>query len=218
MKEGAVKKDYTIPALFVTAVVLVVVFLVVSLMLGKNYPSIKNGATTSQVEDYAYSLLKKDDGTNNLGYNEAVAYYTSQIEASKDKEQKFNLMLDFAIFYGKTGDPYSGLQVLGNIDEDVPPDAKYYLYTTYIYLYGRLNDEDMVASYQQRIIDEKIPEYFAGLDDGTINPEDYKAEKDESNIEEDAGEVDSAPGAEEDSTAEPEETQPLNSLFTAEGL
>lgn len=214
-KEGAVKKDYTIPALFITAVVLVFVFLIVNLVVGgKKSPSVKYGATTNEVEDYAYSLLSKDDGTNNLGYNEAVAYYTSQIAASEDKEQKFKLMLDFAIFYGKTGDPYSGLQVLSEVDEDVPPDAKYYLYTTYIYLYGRLNDNDMVASYQQRIVDEKIPEYFAGLDDGTINPEDYKTKNDSDD--------NSAPEElEEDgstSEEEPEETHPLDSLFTAEGL
>ena len=155
-KEGAVKKDYTIPALFITAVVLVFVFLIVNLVVGgKKSPSVKYGATTNEVEDYAYSLLKKDDGTNNLGYNEAVAYYTSQIAASEDKEQKFNLMLDFATFYGKTGDPSSGLQILGNIDAaSIPTEARYYLYTAYVYLYDRLGDESLAASYRQKIADE----------------------------------------------------------------
>ncbi|MDO4889206.1 MAG: hypothetical protein Q4A25_00725 [Candidatus Saccharibacteria bacterium] len=206
MKEGAVKKDYTVPALFITAVTLVFVFLVVNLIFGgKKYPSIKDGATTSQVEEYAYKLLEKDDGTNNLGYNEAVAYYVSQIAASNDKEQKFNLMLDFAIFYGKTGDPSSGLQVLGDVDENIPPDAKYYLYTTYIYLYERLNDDAMATEYRQKIVDEKIADYFAGLDNGTIAPEDFKTEE----------------PVEEEPEVEPEkESEPvvLESLFNVEGL
>lgn len=175
------RKDYTVPALFVTAIVLVFVFLVVSLIFGnKKYPSVKNGATTKEVEDYAYSLLNKDDGTSALGYNEAIAYYTSQISESKDKEQRFNLMLDFAIFYGKTGDPYAGLKVLNETDTDIPLDAKYYLYATYIYLYERLNDDAMVADYRQRIINEGIDAYFAGLDDGTITPEDHKTDEENS--------------------------------------
>ncbi|MBR3365806.1 hypothetical protein IKG48_01650 [Candidatus Saccharibacteria bacterium] len=166
------RKDYTVPALFVTAVVLVFTFLIVSLIFGgKKYPSVKNGATTDQVKEYAYSLLKQDDGTNTLGYNDAVAYYASQISASKNDEQKFNLMLDFAIFYGKTGDPHSGLQILSGINDlEYPLDARYYLYTTYIYLYNRLGDEESVAVYQQKIIDEKIDDYFAGLDNETIEP------------------------------------------------
>ncbi len=206
MKEGAVKKDYTVPALFITAVTLVFVFLAVNLIFGgKKYPSIKDGASTSEVEEYAYTLLKKDDGTDNLGYNEAVAYYISQIALAKDKEQKFNLMLDFAIFYGKTGDPTSGLQVLSDVDGNIPPDAKYYLYTTYIYLYERLNDDIMVAEYRQKIADEKIDDYFAGLDNGTITPEDFKTEE----------------PVEEEPEVEPEkESEPvvLESLFNVEGL
>ena len=206
MKEGAVKKDYTVPALFITAVVLVFAFMVVSLIFGgKKYPSIRDGASTTEIEEYAYKLLEKDDGTNALGYNEAISYYNSQIEASKDKEQKFNLMLDFATFLGKTGDPRSGLQVLGDVDTNIPPDAKYYLYATYIYLYDRLNDDSMVSTYRQKIVDEKLNDYFAGLDNGTITPEDYKTEK-----------------PEEHPAEEPEEDDSENSApenpFNAEGL
>ena len=151
------KKDYTIPALFVTAVVLVFVFLIVTLIFGgKKHPSVKDGATTSEVEQHAYELLKQDDnGMSVMGYNEAVVYYTSQIEAAVDREQKFNLMLDFATFYGKTGDPSSGLQILGNIDAaSIPTEARYYLYTAYVYLYDRLGDESLAASYRQKIADE----------------------------------------------------------------
>ena len=153
----AKKKDYTIPALFVTAVVLVFIFLIVSLIFGgKKYPSVKNGATTSEVEQYAYDLLKQDNNSMSvMGYNEATSYYTTQIEAATDREQKFNLMLDFATFYGKTGDPYSGLQVLGSIDTaSIPVEARYYLYTAYVYLYDRLGDESLAASYRQKIADE----------------------------------------------------------------
>lgn len=210
MKEGAVKKDYTVPALFIAAVALVFIFLVVNLIFGgKKYPSIKDGASTSEIEEYAYTLLKKDDGTNNLGYNEAVAYYSSQITAAKEGEQKFNLMLDFAIFYGKTGDPFSGLGILASINEDnIPLDAKYYLYTAYIYLYGRLNDDTMVAEYRQRIVDEKIDDYFAGLDNGTITPEEFKVEEKVENVNEEP-EIESE-----------EESEPvvLDSLFNVEGI
>lgn len=202
------RKDYTVPALFATAVVLVFIFLMVSLIFGgKKYPSVKNGASTNEVKEYAYSLLEKDDGTNALGYNEAIAYYISQISASKDKEQKFNLMLDFAIFYGRTGDPSSGVQILDSIDTDVPPDAKYYLYATYIYLYNRLGDEALAANYSQKIIDEKIDEYFAGLDDGTITPEDYKTKEPEKEPEEEPAD-----------SEEPEEESTTESPFNAEGL
>lgn len=167
------KNDYLLPTLFAIAVALVFVFLIVSVIVGNNRaPSIKNGATTSEIESYAYKLLEKDNGTNALGYNEAVAYYTSQIEEAPNEEQKFNLRLDFAVFYSKTGDPAIGLQVLGDIDATrIPLDARYYLYATYIYLCERLGDKTLADEYRQRIVDEGIDEYFAGLDDGSITPE-----------------------------------------------
>lgn len=190
-KEGAVKKDYTIPALFITAVVLVFVFSIVSIVFGgKKSPSVKDGATTNEVQEYAYKLLEKDDGTNALGYTEAVAYYSSQIDAAEDKEQKFNLMIDLATFYGKTGDPQSGVQVLGSVDTAIPPNAKYFLYTTYMYLYGRMGNDTMVDSYRQKIVDEKIDEYFAGLRNGTITPQDYKSGSDTNQNHSDGGQED----------------------------
>ena len=182
MKEGEVKKDYTIPALFTTAVVLVFVFLTVSLIFGnKKYPSVEDGASTLEVKNYAYSLLEKDNGTNNFGYNDAIIYYTSQISSSKNREQKFNLMIDLATFYGKTGDPHAGIQVLNEVDNAIPLNAKYFLYTAYMYLYSRLGDEAMVANYRQKITDEKIDEYFAGIKDGSITPVSYDSYKSDGN-------------------------------------
>lgn len=173
-QEGkTVKNDYLLPALFAVAVVLVFVSLIVSIIVDKNgIPSVKNGATTKQIESYAQKLLSKDNGTNAIGYNEATSYYTTQIKSASDEEQKFNLQLDFAIFYGETGDPSAGLQVLDDVDANsLPLDAKYYLYSTYVYLYERLNDEALANEYRQKIVDDGINEYFAGLDDGSITPE-----------------------------------------------
>ena len=173
------RNDIATPALFMVAVLLVIVFLVISVANQNKAPSVKNGATTSEVESYAYKLLSTDNGTNAIGYSEAVAYYASQISASTDKEQKFNLMLDFAIFYGETGDPAAGLQVLGDIDiNTIPLDARYYLYSTYIYLFERQGDEESVAEYRKKIESEGINEYFAGLDDGTITPEPITSDDD----------------------------------------
>ena len=164
------KKDYLLPVLFSIAVGLVFVFLIISIAANQA-PSIKNGATVKEIESYAYKLLSKDNGTNAISYNEAIAYYVSQIEAASDKEQKFNLQLDFAVFYGKTGDPSAGIHVLNDIDAyAIPLDARYYLYATYIYLYESLGDETLAKEYYQRIETEGIDEYFAGIDDGSITP------------------------------------------------
>ena len=174
-KEGNTRaKDYASPILFMIAVALVFVFLILSITIQKsNIPSIKNGATTEEIEAYAYELLESrgDDELSNLGYTEATAYLASQVGAATDAEQKFNLELDLAIFYGETGDPGAGLRVLGEKDySSLPLDALYYLYTTYIYLYDRSGDTEMVAEYRQKIVDEGIIDYIAGLDDGTIVP------------------------------------------------
>ena len=134
-------------------------------------PSIRNGATIGEIESYAYRLLKKDNGTNAIGYNEATAYYNSQIEAASDKEQKFNLQLDFATFYGKTGDPAAGIQILEDINNyNIPLDARYYLYATYIYLYDCLHEESLANDYYRKIEEEGINEYFENIDNGSITP------------------------------------------------
>ena len=61
----------------------------------------------------------------------------------------------------------------------------------------------MVSEYRNKISEEKIDEYFAGLDDGSITPEEFKTEEPEYE-------------PEEESEAEPTETPA--SLFNAEGL
>lgn len=188
-KEGNTKrKNYILPSLFTLAVALVFVSLFVSITVQKdNTPSVKNGSSTTEIEEYAYSLLETEEDTASaLGYNEAIAYYDTQIAAAAaNAEQQFNLQLDFAIFYGNTGDPSAGLQVLDTIDAyQIPLDARYYLYTTYIFLYNRLGDEEVVAEYRQRIVDEGIIEYIAGLDNGTITPETNTGETTEDDEEE----------------------------------
>ena len=187
-KEGSIKnRDFIIPSLFLFAILLVIIFLGVSLNFQNKYPTIKNGATTTEVEQYAYHLLDLEkDSAPTFGYDESLAYYNSQIAAATDREQKCNLQLDFSIFYGNTGDPASGLQLLDTIEGALLPlDARYYLYSTYIYLFNQQGDEDAVAEYQQKISDEGILDYIAGIDDGqTVNQE-------ESEVEEDVEELDS---------------------------
>ena len=174
-KEGQKgQKDYTLPVLFSVAIALTFVFLVISVVVSNSAPSVRNGATTKEVGDYAHKLLESDknDGTN-TGYLKATEYYLSQIQAAKSEEQEFNLTLDLAIFYGETGDPTAGLSALSSINADnLPLDARYYLYSTYIYLYERSNNDTQASYYRQKIEDEGINEYFANLDNGVvISPE-----------------------------------------------
>ena len=167
------KKDYTTPALFCACIILVFTFLAVTLAFQKPpYPSVSYGATEAEVEDYAYSLLALDATSDTAEhYLEALDYYNTQIAASKDSEQRFNLRLDLATLLGKTGDPAAGLVVLDEISgSELPLDAKYYLYSTYAYLYQRQGDERMATDYLLRISDEDIYDYVAKLDAGEIVP------------------------------------------------
>lgn len=156
-KRESRRKEYAIPVLFVVAVGLVFTFSAISLITRRNGPSVKDGATTYEVEEYAYKLLETDNGTSAAGYNEAVDYYNTQIAEAANEEQALSLRLDLAVFLGKTGDPVLGVQTISDIDADeLSLDARYYLYSTYIYLYGREGDDDLVAAYRQRIIDEGL--------------------------------------------------------------
>lgn len=149
--DGTIRQEYTIRILFVAAVALVIVLSVISSGLhGSMAPSVKKGATEAEVESYAYQLLRSDNGISARGYQDATSYYLSQIDLASTSEQKFDLSLDLATFYGETGDPRSGLSVLDGIDvAGLSPDSHYYLCATYAYLYGRLGDSEAVARYQQ---------------------------------------------------------------------
>ncbi|MBQ3441190.1 hypothetical protein IJG27_02665 [Candidatus Saccharibacteria bacterium] len=203
------KKDYLTPALFCACIALVFTLLIVNLIFQKpNYPSISYGATTSEVEEYAYSLLSLDassDENTAEYYLEALNYYEAQIAASKKDEQRFNLQLGFASLLGKTGDPAAGIQVLDDIDSSkIPLDAKYYLYSTYAYLYQRSGDEEEAKNYSERIVGEGIYDYIAKLDAGEIDPEEFEKESaedaEEEATEEEVGENDSEETSESDST------------------
>lgn len=187
-KKETTQKDYITPTLFCVCIALVFVFLIVSVALQRpNYLSVSYGATASEVEEYAYSLLELDDPGEETAehYLEALSYYDSQITTSKNDEQRFNLQLGLASLLGKTGDPASGLEVLDEIDiSKIPLDAKYYLYSTYAYLYQRGGKEQEATEYLERISDEGIYDYIAKLDSGEIDPDEFEKEMAESAEEE----------------------------------
>ena len=164
------KKEPTTIILFLASITLVFAFLVINLAFQKSGPSIRNGATEEEINNYAYQLLEAKP-ENALGYQEAIKYYKSQISAASEPEQVFSLKLDLASFFGRTGDPISGLTTLEDISPDsLSPIARYYLYATLSYLYDRDGDSETATEYYQRITDEGIYDYIAKLDAGEIDP------------------------------------------------
>ena len=164
------KKEPTTITLFMVSILLVIVFLGVSLAFQKSGPSIRNGATEEEIDDYAYQLLEAKP-EDSLGYQEAVKYYESQISAAQNSDQAFSLRLGLASFFGRTGDPVSGFGVLDEISTDsLSPEARYYLYATFAFLYTLEGDSETASSYYQRIADEGIYDYVAKVDAGEIDP------------------------------------------------
>ena len=184
-------KKYTNPALFVVCIVLVFVLLIIVLTAHQSKaPSVINGATVTEVDNYAYELLKSSpDAATGKGYLDAISYYSSQVSLAKTPEHRFNLQLGFASFLGRTGDPTAGIGMLDSINAaDLAPDARYYLYTTYIYLYQRNRDEAGANSYRQRIIDENIYDYIAKLDSGEMDASDQSEDEGDEEDKEDEDE------------------------------
>ena len=170
------KKEPTTIILFLASITLVFAFLVINLAFQKSGPSIRNGATEEEINNYAYQLLEAKP-ENALGYQEAIKYYESQISAAQNSDQAFSLRLGLASFFGRTGDPVSGLGVLDEISTDsLSPIARYYLYATLSYLYDRNGDSETATEYYQRITDEGIYDYIAKLDAGEIDPVSTTAE------------------------------------------
>lgn len=164
LKEGLKRTRLLDILLFSACILLALTLLVVSLVFQKNaVPSIVEGSSTEDIKDYANSLLSKKYNAD--GYTDSVNYYKSQISSSVRERDRFNLSLDLAKFYAKHGDIDAGLAVLDNYSNDeLPKDAKYYYYATYIYLYGLKDDSDSVAEYRKMIEEEKLDDYFTELD------------------------------------------------------
>ena len=164
MEENLKKVRIMDTLLFSACILLVLIFLVVVISAQKNaVPSIGEGSSTEEIKNYVDSLMAKK--YNAEGYSGAVDYYKGQISSAVKEEDRFNLSLDLAEFYAEHGDINAGLAILDNYDSDnLPKDAKYYYYATYIYLHKLAGDTDSVTEYQQRIEDEKLDDYFLELD------------------------------------------------------
>ncbi|MBQ8992258.1 hypothetical protein IJ090_02385 [Candidatus Saccharibacteria bacterium] len=169
VKEGntQTKVDrFAVPSLYLVSVGLVITLLVLSLSF-KSVPSILSGATPADISDYAYALVDASPGDGET-FEEAATYFETQIAKAPDDEARFDLLLDYAVFYADTGNPRAGLDVLDEIDEsdeELPADALYYLYSTYLYLYGRLGDSSTVDSYRLKVMEAGVKDYIAYLDE-----------------------------------------------------
>lgn len=150
--------------LFLCSIALVIVALVISLnSFKRSTPSITAGSSSSEIGAYAEELLYDNYSVD--GYNKSLEYYQNQIDAASSNEDRFNLTLDLAKFYGENGDTSSGYLLLDEyVTDDLPKDAKYYYYATYIYLCTLDNDSDCVDEMRAKMNEENIDEYFAEID------------------------------------------------------
>ena len=206
-KEGNTRTKvdrFAVPSLYLVSVGLVITLLVLSLSF-KSVPSILSGATPADISDYAYALVDASPGDGET-FEEVVTYLENQITKASDDQEKFNLMLDLAVFYADTGNPSAGLDVLDEIDEtdeELPPDVLYYLYSTYMYLYEQLGDSSMIDSYRLKIMEAGVKDYIAYLDE-------YEGSEDdicETQLLEDSSVPDDAVDDSEDDSEEIDETE-----------
>lgn len=198
---------FAIPGLFVVSVGLVITLLIVSLTY-KNVPSISSGATPEEISDYAYNLVSSNPGNGEV-YDEATTYFQNQIDKATDEQAYLDLLLDYATFFGDTGNPTAGLEILAEIEaEELPPDARYYLYATYMYLYEKTGDIGLINDYRELIVEEGLIPYLASLDgveiEGTCEVELLSEDEpeEEEEPEEDEAEDDEEEDEDEEETEE----------------